>query len=99
SDKLVGTFSFKRYPFRHSMTSPGSSLCNKVLYIPAACVMFLGTQIFIPLSELMIMPMGDPLCQIPSSRCPLVRTIKGHFCPPLVRYNMVETSSLKGWSP
>ena len=68
SVKLVGIFSFKRYPFKHSTTTAGSSALSKVEYIPTACTMFLGTQILIPRSELIIIPIGDPLCHTPSNR-------------------------------
>src|SRR3569832_1974314 len=85
SSKLEGSFSLRRYPFRHSITSPGSLLCNNVLYIPTACVIFLGTQMYIPRSALITIPIGDPLCQLPSRRCPLVRTINGQDCCPPVR--------------
>ena len=40
----------------------------------------------IPLSALITMPIGEPLCQIPSSLCPLERTINGQACTPLERY-------------
>src|SRR2546427_338036 len=64
---------------------PGSSARSSVLYIPAACVMLRGTQTCMPRTRLMMPAIGEPECQMPSSRCPRVRTITGHFCPPRER--------------
>ena len=85
SNKLVGIGSLSRYPFKHSMTKPGSSPINKVRYIPAACVIFLGTQKCTPRNPLINKAIGLPECQIPSRRCPLVLKIMGAFWPPTVR--------------
>src|SRR5574343_225288 len=95
SKRFAGNFSFKRYPFNHSITRAGSLEDNKVLYIPTACTIFLGTQTYMPLNALMIIPIGEPLCQIPSKRCPLVLTITGQHCCPLVLKCVVATSSLR----
>src|SRR3989339_849912 len=80
SNKLAGIFSFKRYPFKHSITNAGSLEDKSVLYIPTACTIFLGTQTYMPLSAFIIIPRGEPLCQIPSNLCPLVLIITGQHC-------------------
>jgi hypothetical protein len=41
----------------------------------------------------MIADMGEPECQIPSSRWPRVRMMTGHFWPPRVRQRVVARSS------
>ena len=91
--KLLGQGSFFRYPFKHSTTKAGSSASSKVLYIPAAWVMFRGTHTCIPRTECTMAPMGDPLCQMPSKRWPRVRMMSGAFWPPAVRYRTVARSS------
>src|SRR5690606_29089165 len=96
SARLSGSLSFNRYPFRHSTTIAGSLPCNRVLYIPTACTIFLGTQICMPLKELSISPIGDPLCQIPSSLCPRALTISGTICLPTLLQCTAAASSLKG---
>ena len=85
SPRLLGSFSFKRYPFKDSITRAGSLPSKRVLYIPAACVILRGTSTNIPRRLCTRLPMGEPECQIPSSLCPRVRTISGHTCFPLVR--------------
>ncbi len=91
---LSGLFSLSPYIFSGSITRAGSSPCSRVLYMPAAWVMFRGTQTWSPLMELITMLRGDPECQIPSSRCPRVRIINGAICAPLVLQCRVARSSL-----
>src|SRR5690606_11443967 len=57
---LDGILSFSLYPLRHSMISAGSSDFKRVLYIPAAWVIFLGTQTSIPRKLPKIMLIGEP---------------------------------------
>ena len=66
------------------MITAGSSHCNKELYIPLACTIFLGTSMLIPLNVDNNAPMGEPECHIPSSLCPLVLIINGAICLPKV---------------
>ena len=46
----------------------------------------IDVQTLLPRIELIIIPIGEPLCQMPSKRCPRVRIITGAFCAPFVRY-------------
>ena len=67
------------------MTTAGSSLSKRVLYMAAACVMFRGTQTRMPGSAPSSMVMGEPVCQMPWRRWPLVRITTGAIWPPAVR--------------